>query len=235
MYKELAKYYDIIYSWKEYKKEINRINKLIKKYKLSEGNKLLDVGCGTGKHLQYFKDNYLCTGIDLNNEMINIAKTNISNVTFTQANMIDFDLNDTYDIIICLFSSIGYIKTYENLEKTILNFAKHLNPGGIVIIEPWFTISTFKTGHPGMTTYDGENIKIARVNSSSLKENISIMEMHYLIAEKDKEVKYFVDKHELGLFEVDRFLKILTNSGFKAEFLKDGLMKHRGLYIGIKT
>ncbi|MFX1374203.1 MAG: hypothetical protein ACFFA0_00175 [Promethearchaeota archaeon] len=86
-----------------------------------------------------------------------------------------------------------------------------------------------------MTTYDGENIKIARVNSSSLKENISIMEMHYLIAEKDKEVKYFVDKHELGLFEVDRFLKILTNSGFKAEFLKDGLMKHRGLYIGIKT
>ncbi|MFX1374204.1 MAG: class I SAM-dependent DNA methyltransferase [Promethearchaeota archaeon] len=95
MYKELAKYYDIIYSWKEYKKEINRINKLIKKYKLSEGNKLLDVGCGTGKHLQYFKDNYLCTGIDLNNEMINIAKTNISNVTFTQANMIDFDLNDT--------------------------------------------------------------------------------------------------------------------------------------------
>jgi len=235
MYNELAKYYDLIYSWKDYEKEANQINKLIKKYKKSDENELLDVGCGTGKHLHYFKDKFSCTGIDLNVEIIDIAKTNVSDVIFTQGDMINFDLKTTFDVIICLFSSIGYVKTYDNLEKTIMNFSKHLKSGGVVIIEPWFTKSSYWVGIPGMTTYDGEDIKIARVNTTSLENNLSIMEMHYLIAEKDKQVKYFVDSHELGLFEIDRFLEIINRSGFKAEFLKDGLMEGRGLYIGIKS
>ena len=234
MYKELAKYYDLIYSWKDYKKEAIRITKLIKKYIISDGNKLLDVGCGTGKHLQYFKDKLSCTGIDLNKEIINVAKTNVSDVSFTQADMINLDLSETFDVIICLFSSIGYVKTYDNLEKTIVNFSKHLKSGGVVIIEPWFTKSKYWVGKPGMTTYEGEDIKIARVNTTSLENDLSVMEMHYLIAEKDKDVKYFTDTHELGLFEIDRFLEIMSNSGFKAQFLKNGLMKDRGLYIGIK-
>ncbi len=234
MYKELAKYYDLIYHWKDYEKEALRIKEIIKKYQNSNVNKLLDVACGTGKHLEYFKENYSCTGIDLNEEMIDIAKVNIGDVSFIQADMIDFKLNDTYDVILCLFSSIGYVQTYENLKNTIGNFAHHLTSGGLVIIEPWFTKSTYMVGLPGMTTYEGEDIKIARLNTTKLEDNRSIMEMHYLIVERDKDVKYFVDRHEVGLFEIDTFLKIMKETGFKAEFLEDGLMKERGLYIGVK-
>jgi len=235
MYKELAKYYDLIYSWKDYKKETNKINKLVKKYKKSDGNKLLDVACGTGKHLEYFVEKFSCTGIDLNEEMISVAKKNISDVDFKTADMVSFDLNDKFDIITCLFSSIGYVKTYDNLEKTITNFENHLKSSGVVIIEPWFTKSTYWVGLPSMTTYDGEDIKIARLNTTAIDKDLSVMEMHYLIVDKNKDVKYFVDKHELGLFETDKFLEIMKNAGFKAEFLKDGLMKGRGLYIGIKS
>ena len=94
MYKELAKYYDLIYSWKDYEKETAKINKLIKKQKNSDGNKLLDVACGTGKHLEYLKKKFSCTGIDLNEEMIAIAKSNISDISFDQADMINFNLNE---------------------------------------------------------------------------------------------------------------------------------------------
>ncbi len=55
MYKELAKYYDLIYWRNDYKKELNTVRKLIKKYKMAEGNSLLEVACGTGKHLEYLK------------------------------------------------------------------------------------------------------------------------------------------------------------------------------------
>ena len=58
--------------------------------------------------------------------------------------MISLDLNKKFDIITCLFSSIGYVKTYANLEKSITSFAKHLKIGGVVIIEPWFTAETYK-------------------------------------------------------------------------------------------
>lgn len=235
MYKEFADIYDLIYSFKDYKKEVKKIKKLIKKYKSTDGSELLDVACGTGKHLQYFKDNFICTGVDINEGILNVAKKNVKGVIFKQADMVNFDLNKKFDVIISLFSSIGYVQTYANLEKTIINFTNHLKQGGVVIIEPWFTKSTYQVGFPGMTTYDGADIKIARLNTTKIENDLSVMDMHYLIVEKNKDVKYFVDKHEVGLFDTDKTLKIMKKARLKAEFLKDGLMKERGLYIGVKN
>jgi SAM-dependent methyltransferase len=234
MYKELAKYYDSIYHWKDYKTEVNAIKELIEKNKKSDGNNLLDVGCGTGMHVKYFKDDYSCTGIDINNEMVEVAKSKVSDVSFEQGDMIDFSLKSRFDVILCLFSSIGYVKTYSNLEKTIINFSNHLKKGGVLIIEPWFTKSVFWGGVPEMTTYDGDDVKIARLNTTKVEGDLSIMEMHYLIAEKNEDIKHFVDIHELGLFEHDKTLDFMEQANFKADYLKDGLMKDRGLFIGVK-
>ena len=232
--KELAKYYDLIYSWKDYKKEVEKIIKLIIKYKKSKGKNLLEVACGTGHHLQYFKDKFSCFGTDISEGMLAVAKNKIPSVKFKKANMIDFRLKEQFDVITCLFSSIGYVKTHENLRKTINNFVLHLKQGGVVIIEPWFTKSAYKPGFPHMTKYESKELKIARLCVSKVKGNISIMDMNYLVAEKDKGVKYFVDRHELGMFEVNETLKIMKDAGLKAKFLKNGLMKDRGLFIGIK-
>jgi len=233
MYKELAEYYDLIYHWKDYKAEANTIKGLIKKYKVSDGKYLLDVGCGTGMHIKYFKDAFSCTGIDINKEMVQVAKSKVSDVIFKQGDMIDFNLKTSFDVILCLFSSIGYVKTYSNLERTIKNFANHLKKGGVLIVEPWFTKSTFWVGEPGMTTYDGKDVKIARLNTTKVEADLSIMEMHYLIARRNEDIKHFVDIHELGLFETDITLKYMEDANFKSVFLKDGLMKDRGLFIGV--
>ncbi len=117
----------------------------------------------------------------------------------------------------------------------MLNFSNDIKKGGVLIIEPWFTKSAYWVGAPGMTTYDGKDVKIARVNTTKIKGDLSIMEMHYLIAEKDKDVIHFADTHELGLFETDKTLDFMEKAGLKAEFLKDGLMEDRGLYIGVKN
>ena len=234
MYKELAKYYDLIYHWKDYETEANIVKELIDKYNRSNGKDLLDVGCGTGMHLKYFKDDFSCMGIDINSEMVEVAKGKVNNVVFKQGDMIDFNLEKLFDVILCLFSSIGYVKTYSNLEKTFLNFANHLKKGGVLIVEPWFTKSTFLAGKPGMTTYDGDDVKIARLNTTKVEGDLSIMEMHYLIAEWDGDIKHFVDIHELGLFETDKTLELMAKASLISEFLKDGLMKDRGLIIGVK-
>ncbi len=234
LYKNLSKYYDSIYSWKNYKKESETITKLILKYKKTKGIKLLEVACGTGKHLQYFKSKFKCTGVDINQEVLSLAKKRIKNVTFKKADMINMKLNKKFDIITCLFSSIGYVKTYTNLKKTIRNFYNHLADGGVVIIEPWLTKSAFKIGSPHLSIYQDKNLKIAREVVSKIKDNISVMDMHYLIAEKNKDVKHFIGRNELGLFEIDKTLKIMKDAGFNAKYLKKGLLKDRGLYIGIK-
>ncbi|OGT37556.1 MAG: hypothetical protein A3F11_02760 [Gammaproteobacteria bacterium RIFCSPHIGHO2_12_FULL_37_14] len=234
IFKDLAKYYDLIYSWKEYKNEAQIIKSLINQYKKSTGNNLLEVACGTGKHIQYLKDSFSILATDFNKDMLAVAQKNISDVTFKQADMIHLDLDKKFDVIICLFSSIGYVKNYKNLNKTIENFSKHLNKGGVVIIEPWFTVSSYKTGLPTMTTYDGDDIKIARLSICKKRGILSVMDMHYLIAERDKKMTHFIERHELAMFDINKMLGVMKKNGLKAKFLKNGLMKERGIYIGVK-
>lgn len=74
LYKELASYYDLLYSYKDYKKEAEQIRKIINKHRKSKEKELLDVGCGTGKHLKYLKKWFSCTGVDPSKPMLSIAK-----------------------------------------------------------------------------------------------------------------------------------------------------------------
>ena len=234
LYKELAKYYDLIYAFKDYKKEAVRIKALVSKYRKSEGKELLDVACGTGHHLEYLKDEFSCMGVDISNKILEVARKNVKGVVFKQADMTTLNLGREFDVITCLFSSIGYVKTCKNLRKTIRNFSKHLKKGGVVLIEPWHTKLTYIPSSPHMETYDGKEIKIARLNVSELIGSLSVMDMHYLIAERAKGVKHFVDRHELGLFEVDETLRIMKEAGLQSKFLKRGLMQKRGVFVGVK-
>lgn len=234
MYSELAKYYDLLYQWKDYKKEAEDIKLLITKYKKSSGKELLEVACGSGKHLEFLKQDFNCFGVDLNEGILNEAKAKHPEINFQVADMITLDLKKKFDIITCLFSAIGYVKTYENLEKTLKNFSEHLEIGGVLIIEPWFTEEVYKAGSPHLSTYEDEDLKIARLCVSEKKDNLSVMNMHYVIAERNKEVKYFTDLHEMGMFEIDKTLKIMKNVGLKPEFLKRDLTKDRGIFIATK-
>jgi ubiquinone/menaquinone biosynthesis C-methylase UbiE len=235
LYLDLAKYYDLIYSWKDYKTESEKIVKLISKYKKTKGSNLLEVACGTGKLLNYLNKKYSCVGIDLNQGVLDIAKKNVKGVIFKKANMINFNLNQKFDIITCLFSSIGYVKTKKNIEKTIKNFSLHLKKGGVIIIEPWFTKSTYTKGMPHMTTYEDDKIKIARLSVSKVIKNISVLDMHYLIAKKNEKVSHFIDRHELALFETNDILKLMKKYNFNVKFLKNGFSKNRGIFIGFKN
>src|SRR3990167_8129216 len=96
-YKSLAKYYDLLNSEKDYQSEAKAINALIEKYKRSTNNSLLEVACGTGKHLQYLKDKFSVLGTDLNKEMLAAACQNFPDIPFKQADMINLNLKTKFD------------------------------------------------------------------------------------------------------------------------------------------
>ena len=234
LYTDIARYYDLIYSWKDYQQEAATIQRLIAKYKRSKGNDLLEVACGTGRHIQYLKDKFRVLGTDISAGMLSLARKNVKGVRFQRADMVTLNLGREFDVITCLFSSIGYVKTSADLKRTLSNFARHLKKGGVVIIEPWLTKAVFKTGLPHMTTYGDDEIKIARLNTCEVRGNVSVMDMHYLVAERNKAVKHFVDRHELSMFEPRQILGFMRQAGLRAKFIGNGLMKGRGLYIGVK-
>jgi ubiquinone/menaquinone biosynthesis C-methylase UbiE len=230
----LAKYYDRVYSFKDYLDEAVRVQNIIIKYLESGGNTLLDVACGTGLHIKHLKDDFSCTGVDISKAMLKIARKNVKGVTFKEADMKTLRLGKQFDIITCLLSSIGYVKTDASLKKTIENFSKHLKKGGVALIEPSHAGSFYVTGEPRIAVYNGKDAKIARITTTKTRQTTAVLNMHLIIAERGKDAKYFMDVHELGLFGINKTLSIMKEAGFKSKYLKNGLMTGRELIIGIK-
>ena len=228
-----AKYYDAIYAsvGKDYPAEAKIVRKFIQKYKKSDGISLLDVGCGTGVHANLLSKHYQVEGMDLEPKMLSIARKKYPKIRFQQGDMVNFTLKSKFDILVCLFSAIGHVKTKARLQRTIKIMARHLLPGGVLLVEPWFTPKQWHPGHVFALQVNKPELKIVRMSLSSQKGSISILEFQYLIGtpkgiERDTEIL------ELGLFTKKEYLDAFRLAGLKVVHDSVGL-DGRGLYIGI--
>lgn len=232
MFTKSAAFYDAIYHWKDYPAEVDVLVGFVRQYKRSGGDTLLDVACGTGQHLQYLRDAYAVEGLDLDGELLKVAQERLPDVPLHQANMIDFDLGKTFDVITCLFSAIGYVKSDVNLDQTLHTMARHLKPGGVLIIEPWFAPEQFTEGHVAAQFVDLPDLKIARMNVGRVEEGISILDFHYMVATPDG-VEHFTEAHELGLFSDAQYRTAFAYAELETHYDAEGL-DGRGVYIGVK-
>ncbi len=100
-----------------------------------------------------------------------------------------------------------------------------------MIVEPWFSPADYHVGSVVATFVDRPDLKIARMNVSQIKDNLSILDFHYLVATKQG-VEHFTERHELGLFAHDEYLAAFAAGGLETMYDSKG-SAGRGLYIGI--
>jgi ubiquinone/menaquinone biosynthesis C-methylase UbiE len=234
MFSKSEKYYDEIYGsmGKDYIAEANKVNKFIQKHKRTDGNTLLDVACGTGAHAGPLSRHYKVEGLDLDANMLKVARKKYPKIRFHHGNMTSFDLGHQFDIVVCLFSSIGYVKTKANLRKAIKTMSWHLLPGGALLVEPWFTPEQWNPGRVFTLRVDKPDLKIVRMSRSGQKGKVSFLEFQYLIG-TPKGIEHSMEHHELGLFAHEEYLDAFRSAGLKVIHSKKGL-DGRGLYIGKK-
>lgn len=234
MYRNSQKYYDDIYAaqGKDYPAEAKIAHGLIQKHKKSTGNRLLDIACGTGIHANLLSRRYRVEGLDLDDKMLAIARKNFPKIEFHRGNMLDFNMSRKFDVVVCLFSAIGYVRTKTNLAKTVENMSRHLLSGGVLLIEPWFTPDQWHPGRVYIHQVDKPDRKIVRMSRSSKKGTISIVEFEYLIG-MPKEIRRESETLELGLFTKKQYLDAFHLAGLTASHDPKGL-NGRGLYIGVK-
>jgi ubiquinone/menaquinone biosynthesis C-methylase UbiE len=231
MFDKTAEFYDEIYSFKDYQKEAENLHELIQKHKLSPGSALLDVACGTGQHIAHLAPHYSAAGLDLDAALLGVAEKRNPDTPFYQGDMSDFSLDQSFDVVTCLFSSIGYMKTIPHMTGAIANMARHLVPGGLLIIEPWLTPETWKEDTIHALFIDQPELKIARMNISETRDGLSVLDMHYLIATRDG-IEHFIEYHELGLFTHEEYETAFRVASLEPIFYKEGL-SGRGLYLAV--
>ena len=232
MFTESSDIYDLVYSFKDYKKEAEEITAIIKT-KRPDCKTILDIACGTAEHHKYLKENFEIDGIDINEKFIEIAKLKNLNGSYSVADMTKFDLDKKYDVVICLFSSIGYLRSFDSIVSALKCFNQHLNPNGLVIIEPWFTAENSLASRIDMTTYDKEEIKICRISHSYPENEFSILNFHYLLGAIDQGVRYFEERHEVRRTSTKEMFEAFKEANFDVTFDEKGLTG-RGMYYGIK-
>ena len=224
-----AQWYDALYRFKDYTKESADIISLLKK-EHPQARSVLDVACGTAEHDKCLASVYLVDGLDISDDFVRIASAKNPGGKYFCMDMTDFCLERSYDVILCLFSSIGYAKTIEKVTQALHCFEKHLNPDGVILVEPWFTPDTWNPDdRVHLLTGEMPEGKICRMNISRQEGDLSIIEFHYLVGTASG-VEHFTERNELGLFSVDDMKSAFDDTNLAVRYDETGLTG-RGFYI----
>ena len=185
MFTETAQLYDLIYTeMKDYRDEAAKVAELVRSH-LPKARRLLDVACGTGEHAKFLSQehHFEVDGIDMEPAFVEIARRKNPSGVFECADMVDFNMEDQYDAVLCLFSSIGYVRDKTNLARAIASMLKHVAPDGLLIVEPWFEPGSMQDGRSMCVTAEGDGKTISRMSHTSLVDRISRLQFEYVIGD----------------------------------------------------
>lgn len=135
---------------------------------LQNRKRVLDIGCGTGTHLNILNNlGYIVGGIDISPKMLAVAKTKVKCPLY-EASVLDFKLEEKFNAIICMKSVLNHLKSYDEFKLAIKNMLFHLEKGGMIII-------------------DLDNKRVNGTVEDKVDGNKRILELKY---DKNKEIQY---------------------------------------------
>lgn len=232
MYENSAHLYDLMYSGKDYGAAAAGLHERIQQVH-PEAESLLDVACGTGRHIEHLRNHYRVEGLDLSPDLLERARERCPDVEYHNGDMRSFSLGRSYDVVTCLFSSIGYMRTTADMRRAIATMASHLSDPGMLLVEPWFTPDTYWREHADMNVHDEPDVKLVWMYRHDSRGNeLAILDIHFLVADI-RHVEHFVEHHELGLFSREEMTDAFTSVGLEVRYEENEVF-NRGLYIGSK-
>jgi trans-aconitate methyltransferase len=235
MFSESAELYDLIYSgFKNYEAEVAQIEATVKSIHPG-AQSVLDVACGTGEHARILGEGYgyQVDGLDIEPEFVRLAQQKNPRGRFWQADMRTFDAEIRYDVILCLFSSIAYVKTIEGVRQTLSHFATHVTENGLIVVEPWYPPEAWKPGSVYMTTVETDDLKVCRMSHSDVKGTLSTVSFEYVVG-RPTGLERLREVHELGLFTVDQMQACFAEAELSVAYDDVG-PSGRGLYLATKV
>jgi len=235
MFEHSARVYDLLYSFKDYEAEALDLTTLVRERNPGAAS-LLDVACGTGKHLELLRATFPdVAGVDLDDGLLAVAHERLPDVPLTRGDMRTFDLGRTFDAVTCLFSSVGYLRDDEELAAAIGRMAAHLSPGGVLVVDGWIRPDAWWPGTnvQGLAeTSDG--VAAARVARTWRDGDRTILDMRYLIATAEDGFEQQQEVHELTLFSDEAYRAAFEAASLTPDVIASP-MRDRDRYIAVAS
>ena len=234
MYADGARFYDVIHEGRgrDADAEAALVVGEIRR-RVPTARTLLDVGCGTGAHLPRFASDFAVVGVDLSPQMLRFAAERAPGVPLVEGDFRTFDLGTTFDVVVSLFSGIGYLTERADLDAAIGNLARHVAPGGLLVIEGWVEPDHWLGSAIDSQAARRGDLAVARVSRSYREGAITTVDMRYTAASADG-LETLDECHRMRLSDPDELAAAYERAGLTFERLPHLLHAGRSLYVGAK-
>jgi SAM-dependent methyltransferase len=233
-----AELYDLFYAEKPYAEEAAFVHDCLKRFALSPTHEILELACGTGRHaFQLEKHGYRITATDYSPDMLRVAQQraaqNRSKVLFIPSDLRNLQVSaGTYDAAICLFDSIGYLKTSEALAEAFAGIERCLRPNGLFIFEFWHAAAMLSQYSPvrlrRWTVPDGE---VLRISETTLDRKDQLANVSYTVYELKNDGTYstFCERQTNRFFFPEEMRTLISGAGFEMLKLYAGFQEEEAI------
>jgi len=181
---------------------------------------LLELGSGGGNMASHYKRRVTATLTDLSAEMLAISQTINPELEHVQGDMRTLRLGRTFDAVF-VHDAVIYLTTEADLRQAIETAFVHLRPGGVAIFAPDCVRETFRphTDHGG---HDGDGRALRYLEwtfDPDPTDSTYVTDYTYVLREGNDPPRCEQDRHVVGLFSRDVWLRLLTETGCTAKLL----------------
>lgn len=130
-------YYHTLYKNRDTTEAESFIRRLIQHLPLKEGDRVLDLACGKGRHAVTLSEcGFDVLGVDLSpNSIIEAKDFEKISLEFAVHDMREVIENEQFDGVFNLFTSFGYFDSLEDNQRTVNSIAQMLRPNGVLVID----------------------------------------------------------------------------------------------------
>jgi SAM-dependent methyltransferase len=135
------RYYAIGYQWNT-EVECAFVEACLKAHGPAKAKKLLDIGCGAGRHLfELARRGYRMTGVDLRPEMVAYVKEEAKRLKLPVEASVDdlkrLAIRGPFDLAFCFMDTFRFLLTNEEIIAHLRAIAGLLAPGGLYLTDFW--------------------------------------------------------------------------------------------------
>ena len=217
LYGELASWFHLVTAPSEYAEDAEFYTSALRGACGRNVRTLLELGSGGGNVASHLRHDFELTLVDISREMLEVSRSLNPGVEHVRGDMRSLRLGRQFDGVL-IQDAISYITSESDLQQTLATAFEHLRPGGAAIFAPDHIRETFKptTDCGG---YDGVERALRYVEwlwDPDPTDTTYVQDFAYLLRGQNGDVRVEHDRHVLGLFGRETWLKLLHDTGFEA-------------------
>lgn len=205
-----------VYSHRDESEAERLVNLIATKLILAPNSSVLDMACGAGRHAIVFaKMGFNVNAVDLSERLISEAKkealVNGVKINFVLSDILDYNPVKHFDLVVNLFTSIGYFESDEENYAVVRKAYSLLKQGGYFVLDYFNKDFLLKNLIP-TTVFSEDGIRIIQnrsVEGTRIVKKINI--------ENKGSIEEFYES--VRLYSKDEILRFISNSGFTVEKL----------------